>query len=572
MRFLILAQYCALVLLSSTLALAELKPESVVVLANANSIDSIAVANHYINKRKLTKNHLIKLSIPVEETISRKNFDEVVVPTIRKQLESRNLAASTRVIVSTFDIPIRVASPDSDSVFQTRKIDALRRRDLARASLFNELQNLKKLAGQKPVGQDEIKSDDQLKSMLEQAVRSLLSSAPAAMDPAKFTQYMSNAIQRIAGAAGLSSIIRPNNNNESATKFLEQQRQIVSQVGKQLQSLEQLGASKHRDIVYQATSFIFGGVGVLSRANAELQVLQFTDADASFDSELSLLWWDADMYPLSKRLPNPWFLKSDKRNIAMPIMMVSRIDGPTKQTAIAMIDGALAAEKSGLKGKVFVDARGMKTPGDQYFTMDSLLRDFGWNVRNESDYSVYIEDHEDLLTKAENVAIYVGWYSVGKFVGDFKFNSGAMGYHIASSEAISVRDPENTGWCKNLLARGVVATLGPVDEPYLDSFPAPGNLFGLMMTGKYTLVESYYLSTKYLSWRMVLFGDPLYNPWRKSPAMDFEDLQLPKDSQTPEPGSFDMAASYARRAELDKQRSNVANSLKIFLDRNMKQQ
>ena len=61
-------------------------------------------------------------------------------------------------------------------------------------------------------------------------------------------------------------------------------------------------------------------------------------------------------------------------------------------------------------------------------------------------------------------------------------------------------------------------TLGPVGEPYLDAFPLPTEFFGLLYSGKYSLVEAYYLSKRYLSWKMVLFGDPLYRPWFKQNA------------------------------------------------------
>jgi hypothetical protein len=57
-------------------------------------------------------------------------------------------------------------------------------------------------------------------------------------------------------------------------------------------------------------------------------------------------------------------------------------------------------------------------------------------------------------------------------------------------------------------------TLGSIVEPYLDAFPLPSQLFTLLLTGRYALVEAYYLTTPYVSWRMVLIGDPLYNPWR----------------------------------------------------------
>ena len=71
-----------------------------------------------------------------------------------------------------------------------------------------------------------------------------------------------------------------------------------------------------------------------------------------------------------------------------------------------------------------------------------------------------------------------------------------------------------------MLEKGVAATLGPVKEPYLQSFPLPDLFFPLLMTGQYPLIEVYYRTTPYLSWRQVLIGDPLYTPFKHRPAID----------------------------------------------------
>jgi len=45
----------------------------------------------------------------------------------------------------------------------------------------------------------------------------------------------------------------------------------------------------------------------------------------------------------------------------------------------------------------------------------------------------------------------------------------------------------------------LTVTLGPVGEPYLDAFPLPMEFFGLLFSGKYSLVKAYNLSVRYLS-------------------------------------------------------------------------
>ena len=93
-----------------------------------------------------------------------------------------------------------------------------------------------------------------------------------------------------------------------------------------------------------------------------------------------------------------------------------------------------------------------------------------------------------------------------------------MQHHI-DSEAVTLRHKDSKLWCKNLLENGVVATLGPVAEPYTIGFPKPAEFFGFLVTGKYTLVECYSKTVMLTSWMTVLVGDPLYNPYAKTPKL-----------------------------------------------------
>jgi hypothetical protein len=110
---------------------------------------------------------------------------------------------------------------------------------------------------------------------------------------------------------------------------------------------------------------------------------------------------------------------------------------------------------------------------------------------------------------------------------------GAVAYHIASSEAVSLRNPQAKFWCKNLLEKGAAATLGPVAEPYTIGFPKPAEFFGLLTTGQYTLVECYARTALLSSWMTVLVGDPLYNPFAAAPKLKPEQVK-----PSPEGGRF----------------------------------
>jgi uncharacterized protein (TIGR03790 family) len=65
-----------------------------------------------------------------------------------------------------------------------------------------------------------------------------------------------------------------------------------------------------------------------------------------------------------------------------------------------------------------------------------------------------------------------------------------------------------------MLEEGVAATIGPVYEPYVQAFPLPDLFFSKLTEGYLTLGEVYLISLPFLSWQMVLVGDPLYLPFK----------------------------------------------------------
>ena len=227
-------------------------------------------------------------------------------------------------------------------------------------------------------------------------------------------------------------------------------------------------------------------------ANVEIEVFGYKDADASVDSELALLWWDSGMYQISGRLPNPLYYENPvltgKVAVRLPLLMVSRLDGPTADLSRQLVDQAVDAEMRGLTGKVYVDARGIEPDGTVgYGYYDQALRNLAALFQDQQSYEVVLDNVERRFSQrgeAPNVAVYVGWYRLRWYEDAFTFNRGAVGYHIASAEAVSVRDPKETGWCKNAIERGIAATIGSTDEPFVDAFPLPNEFFALLLTGQ----------------------------------------------------------------------------------------
>jgi len=293
-----------------------------------------------------------------------------------------------------------------------------------------------------------------------------------------------------------------------------------------LGSLE-LPVRSRRAELYQQVGQVYGAYGVFGLAALELNLLSDEQADASVDSELSLLWWDRSLYGVAWRHPNPLhhaFKKTAGRFPRdIPILMVSRLDAPTSDLALHLVDLAMEAEQQGLIGTVYLDARGLpvKDQSDTYGRYDQSLRDLNGFLTEHTSYRSKLENTEIRFHRpgeAPDVALYVGWYRLRQYEDAFTFRLGSIGYHMASTEAVSIHSASEPGWCKNALERGITATLGSIAEPYLDAFPEPLEFVALLMTGQYSLVEAYYVTSRWVSWHMVLVGDPLYNPWKTKPA------------------------------------------------------
>ena len=244
------------------------------------------------------------------------------------------------------------------------------------------------------------------------------------------------------------------------------------------------------------------------------------DSRAAADSELSLVL--AGDYPLEGWLPNPYYLGFRQQQTLLKrdaVLMVSRLDGPDPDTVRRLIDDALLVEKEGLKGRAYFDARWPKPAEknlDGYALYDASLHAAAEQIRAGGRMEVRLDARGELFQAGDcpDAALYCGWYSLGRYVDAFTWARGAIGYHIASSECATLKQKDSQVWCKRMLEDGAAATIGPVYEPYVQAFPPPDLFFSTLLDGYLSLAESYLVSLPYLSWQMVLIGDPLYQPFK----------------------------------------------------------
>jgi uncharacterized protein (TIGR03790 family) len=240
--------------------------------------------------------------------------------------------------------------------------------------------------------------------------------------------------------------------------------------------------------------------------------IEGSQTGASVDSELAMvLSGDYELYRWQRNELASRLLVANSR-----MLMVSRLDGPGFEIAKGLIDKAIKAEKKGLIGTAYIDCRfsgaEKNKPDPLYEKYDRSLSLLAQMLREKSSLAVVEEKTPALFepNKCPATAIYFGWY-----IDSFQFVDGAIGVHIASLEAVNLRDAASSQWCPAMLTRGVTATIGAVAEPYLPAFPDPKSFVAYLLDGN-CLAEAYAKTNPFNSWQMVLIGDPLYKPFKAS--------------------------------------------------------
>lgn len=240
--------------------------------------------------------------------------------------------------------------------------------------------------------------------------------------------------------------------------------------------------------------------------------------EASVDSELATLFLPGRF--ATGVMGNPYYRRYAPVLSLPPAetpLLVARLDGPSAAIVRRMIDDSLAAERDGLWGWAYLDARGIEggpyAVGDEWIAgAGKLMRERGVPVIDDGLPTTF-----DAGFPVRDAAIYYGWYD-GDVSGPFArerrvFVPGAVAVHLHSFNARTVRDAKGA-WAGPLLARGAAATLGNVYEPFLELTVHFDVLQERLMSG-FTLAEAGYAAMRGVSWMGVIVGDPLYRPYAR---------------------------------------------------------
>lgn len=243
---------------------------------------------------------------------------------------------------------------------------------------------------------------------------------------------------------------------------------------------------------------------------------EFRSNAGAVDSELSLL--PSSSYNINAFTPNPLYRNDTPTGADLAqVIPVGRLDGPTVEHALALVDHALAAERTGLIGRAYVDIGGIYRDGDQWFeAVAARLEALGFETSVDRTGSTI-----PATARFDEPALYFGWYTTdlnGPFgLPGFQFPAGAFAFHLHSFSAGTMRS-EHSGWSAPFVARGVTGTIGNVHEPYLLLTHRPELLLRALSRGV-SLGEAACYAVPAYSWQPILLGDPLYRPF----AISFED-------------------------------------------------
>jgi uncharacterized protein (TIGR03790 family) len=525
------------ILLPAAPASAALSADELVLIVNGNIPVSVKTAEFYAKARLVPDGRIIKLNLPAGEEIPMAKYEEEVVPQVRAFLRDNGLEKQVKCAVTFFGVPIRIgakAQSDGDvaeAAELRRELPAIGQR------LLPKVRDVEQIAAELDpsftprVGED----PSDLSARADHALQTVARRMPPATDP-RHNELLPRLVKLMQDFGGDAQVadklsdtdIRMMLAPEDAKKWPARRPQIVA-AQKEVATLHDKRfdpASRRR--MRELMKENFGMFGEIESVQAQLDYLTTDGTVSAFDNELALLWWK--YYNRSKWQMNP--LNVHFNGTPPPMLMVCRLDGPQEGTAMEIILASLKAEKEGLEGRVVIDSMGGSRPDGKpdkeggYRTFDDKLARLADIVSTKTKMPLTFDRRHPVLPphSVKDVALYCGWYSVRNYIPSCEFKAGAVGYHVASYEMLSLRTDNEKGWVAGLLNDGIASTLGAVAEPYLSSMPPPDEFFPLLLTGKLTLAEVYWKTTPMTSWMMSFIGDPLYTPFKVNPQLKPEEL------------------------------------------------
>ena len=239
-------------------------------------------------------------------------------------------------------------------------------------------------------------------------------------------------------------------------------------------------------------------------------------ASSSVESELSLILGLYSGYiQKSGRIVSPFYRQRNHfTHLQYGIYIVTRLDGYNFNDIKKMIDQSKTIAQVIPAEAQFVF--------DQDPTWNATVPSLNTNMATSATtlgargLNVTLNTTTTYLTSQQNVLGYTSWGSNDRnssFHGlvNNSWMRGAIAETYVSTSGRTFTSPAVYGQSliADLIAEGITATKGYVYEPYSSAMTDVSVLFDLYTTG-YTVSESFYSASPYLSWMDVVIGDPKF--------------------------------------------------------------
>jgi uncharacterized protein (TIGR03790 family) len=221
--------------------------------------------------------------------------------------------------------------------------------------------------------------------------------------------------------------------------------------------------------------------------------------------------------------------------------LVTRLDGYTAASAMALVDSSLAGETAKPTGPILLDSMPIAEPVDASKVPLSPFRDgikdmetileIGWNEWNVDLFAansqlkragvpVEYDRSGDFIGHKQGLMGYASWGSNdAKYVAEnylsLRFAPGAIAETAVSTGARTfLPTAGGQSLIADLVEARVTGVKGYCDEPFLLAVASPSVLFDRYTSG-WTLAESYYAASRFIGWEDIIIGDPLSAPYAK---------------------------------------------------------
>jgi uncharacterized protein (TIGR03790 family) len=519
-----------------------LEPDNLLLLTNKNVPEGRKLAEYYTAQRKVPDKRILELDLPAGEQISFDAYENQVVPAVREFLAANDLQTKVTCLVTFYGLPLKIAARVNSAADQAELAQLRRDQQTAREEIAAAVAGVEGMARETD-STFTPGTDASLPGLIarDRAARTVLGGRALQLkDPQQFEAFMARAEKLTASIVGAAPALQQRLKGLASIgqQMSPEQRREAEAINAQLLQMranfDRLQAHRGDPASRaQLRTLAKEQLGLIEYARLLEGMTDYFTTDATgaaFDSELALVQWN--FYTRAKSLPNPMRFKGPRADMP-PILMTMRLDAPQPLLVRSMILAGVRAEAEGLPGRVVVDAGGnlsIDSKSPNYAAFDQTLRNLATIVRTKTQLALTFDEKREVLAAQsvkEPVAVYCGWYALQHYTPACTFFPGAVGYHVASFELTSLHNENSHEWCQGLLKDGIAATLGAVNEPFLNAFPPPDEFFPLLLTGKLTLAEVYWKTNPMVSWQIAMIGDPLYNPYKLHPALAPEALDEP---------------------------------------------